>query len=228
MSTDRFMECPDGHRCQNDSVCTENPYDEGAYYCDCDEAFLDHAYAGLYCEHKATTYCTLNKEISSISFCTNEGTCKAETSNEQAHLGCDCPAEYEGDHCQFVSGSKPDGWPFDGSSGPSNAFGYPDSGGGGGMSGAVTALVVLVVLGVVGGFAFYLYRKKKGSWTSTTKDLGSSPELALDPDGEVLQESMKYSDGNISAASMSGTMDTVDGQLEDVAIDSVNSKGEII
>ena len=69
--------CPDGHRCENGSMCAENPFDEGNYYCDCDEVDMTDAYSGLFCEHKATVYCTSTKEISKKSFCTNGGACKA-------------------------------------------------------------------------------------------------------------------------------------------------------
>ena len=146
-----FMECPDGHKCENNSICTENPYDEGAFYCDCDAAFYNQAYAGLYCEHSATSYCTFNEEVSEVSFCTNGGECKVQVSAESAHLGCDCPPAFEGDHCQFIKGTQPDGWPYDGSHKDPHQFGSPrDSDGGRVLSGAVTAIIVLIALGVVG------------------------------------------------------------------------------
>lgn len=29
-----MMRCPDGHSCENHSVCVENEFDEGSYYCE--------------------------------------------------------------------------------------------------------------------------------------------------------------------------------------------------
>lgn len=69
--------CPDGHRCENGSICVENPKDENNYYCDCDEADFSAAYEGLFCEHKATVYCTSSNTLSRTTFCTNGGSCKA-------------------------------------------------------------------------------------------------------------------------------------------------------
>jgi len=67
--------CEDGHRCDNGSICVEDKYNEGSFYCDCDE-IADAAYSGLYCEHKATEYCSENGDYTKISFCTNLGTCR--------------------------------------------------------------------------------------------------------------------------------------------------------
>ena len=99
--------CPDGHRCYNGSMCTQNPNDEGNYYCDCDESHAGEIYAGLFCEYKATSYCASDLELSKISFCTNEGQCKGGADARGMHLGCDCEDDYEGEHCQFVLGTKP-------------------------------------------------------------------------------------------------------------------------
>lgn len=60
--------CPDGHHCLNGSKCTENPYDEGSYYCDCEEYVFEVRYEGLYCEHKAEVYCTENGSSTNL-FC---------------------------------------------------------------------------------------------------------------------------------------------------------------
>jgi len=76
--------CDDGHRCENGSVCVENPIDENNFYCDCDEATLDAAYGGLFCEHKATVYCTFSNSLSKRSFCTNGGSCKAIVGKKDA------------------------------------------------------------------------------------------------------------------------------------------------
>jgi len=100
-----LTQCQDGHRCFYGSPCTENPYDKDSFYCDCDESSLDDAVSGLSCEHVATEYCTFGNEVSMISFCTNNGTCRELVGTEDAHLGCWCPESFEGDHCQFDRGS---------------------------------------------------------------------------------------------------------------------------
>jgi len=103
--------CPDAHHCLNGSKCIANPYDEGSYYCDCEEVVFEARYEGLYCEHKAEVYC-IAEGVHKHSFCTNDGICLELVGPQEAHVGCKCPSAYEGSHCQFVKGSKPEGWPF--------------------------------------------------------------------------------------------------------------------
>lgn len=108
--------CPDGHHCLNGSKCAQNPYDEGSYYCDCQEDIFEVRYEGLYCEHMAEVYC-ISHGSSMHSFCTNGGTCiEFVGPNGESQMGCKCPEEYEGSYCQFVRGTQPQGWPFSSSS----------------------------------------------------------------------------------------------------------------
>jgi hypothetical protein len=101
--------CDDGHRCDNGSKCVEDKQDEGAFYCDCDVAGDDAtAFAGLYCEHVATEYCS-SKHLKA-SLCTNGGTCNMKVHKENKHFGCKCPDGYLGDFCQFT-GNVPENWP---------------------------------------------------------------------------------------------------------------------
>jgi hypothetical protein len=66
--------CKDQHRCDNGSKCVENTVDEGTFYCDCDISGDDStAYGGLYCEQKATEYCSDSHR--KTSFCTNGSSC---------------------------------------------------------------------------------------------------------------------------------------------------------
>ena len=180
-----FTLCVDGLTCFHGSLCTENPEDEGTYYCDCDESSLDDAVSGLMCEHVATEYCTYNQEFSMISFCTNNGTCKAKVGVEDAHLGCNCPPEYEGTHCQFVKGStRPNNWP----GGEGNISSAMSSSGDKKLSGGVTAVIVLIVLGFVGFLGYFVYMKRKPRSSSSGF---SSPEFALEADGEVLKRAVQ-------------------------------------
>jgi len=103
--------CPDDHHCLNGSICVENPYQEGSYYCDCREVDFEAAYEGLRCEHEATVYC-VSEGVSKHSFCTNNGICVEIVGPDSAHMGCECLNNYEGSYCQFVKGTKPKGYPF--------------------------------------------------------------------------------------------------------------------
>jgi len=103
--------CPDDHHCLNGSKCVENPYREGSYYCDCQEVDFEAAYEGLRCEHRADVYC-VSEGVSKHSFCTNGGICMEIVGPDMAHMGCECPDDYDGAFCQFVKGSRPKGYPF--------------------------------------------------------------------------------------------------------------------
>jgi len=175
--------------------------DEGNYYCDCDAAFINTAYQGLYCEHEATEYCSYKGTVSRTSFCTNGGKCLAKVGENDAHLGCECPNNYEGDHCQFVKGTQPEGWPYTKeASNESNAaaidFGEGKNGelSGGAVFGIVAGVVVVVIAG-----AFFVRRAmvRKGGQRhaverseSGTKGSPKIPvtENNLDPDGGRLPQ----------------------------------------
>jgi hypothetical protein len=230
MSDNEFTTCPDGHKCFNGSLCTENTFDEGSYYCDCEESSLDdnQAVAGLSCEHVATSYCTYNQEVSMTSFCTNRGTCKAIVSSGEAHLGCDCPPEYEGAHCQFVKGTLanvPNTWPGAANDDGTQNWGSNSSGGKGKLSGGVTAVIVLICLGLVGAVGyFFVYKKKKTSSTTVI----ASPDLQLEADGEVLQRAVQlglHNNGN--GASAEHELDA-DGDVLKEAVKSKSPSSAIV
>ena len=186
--------CPDGHRCENNALCVENPNDEGNYMCDCDPRIQGGVFEGLYCEHEATVFCSEKNTLTSPSFCTNGGTCKEQSDK---HLGCDCPFGYEGDHCQFISGTNrpPRGFTLQ--------IGTANSKLGGGAKFGV-AFVVLVLVAVVGFFARRtLFGGKVGSVEGDVERGLRSPtksrdEPQIDPDGGVLQDSLSasFSDAN--------------------------------
>jgi hypothetical protein len=85
--------CGSAH-CFNGGSClqTLNENKETTYACDCRTAGNDQiAFAGQYCEVKATTTC--QKEANHPNghlFCTNGGSCKSV-----AHEGCECPANFQ-------------------------------------------------------------------------------------------------------------------------------------
>ncbi len=85
---DLFRTCPDGHRCEHNSLCVEA--NEGSYYCDCNTATGD--YAGLSCEFAAEDYC-MGDDGSTSVWCANQGMCQRSSSNQWY---CNCPPEYDG------------------------------------------------------------------------------------------------------------------------------------
>lgn len=177
-----FQVCPDDHKCENGSLCAENPVAEGKYYCDCDEiADLNNAFSGLSCQHRATVFCTLTGEISRTTFCTNEGTCRALVDTKETHMGCDCPTGYEGSHCQFVAGTQPKGWPTAG--GVGTRAGAAANGGslkgannqviGGGMSASWVTVIVLVAV-VVGVLVIVFVSRRRQIAITHVIDRGNS------------------------------------------------------
>uniref|UniRef100_A0A7S2SLZ0 EGF-like domain-containing protein n=1 Tax=Eucampia antarctica TaxID=49252 RepID=A0A7S2SLZ0_9STRA len=200
-----FEICENGHRCENGSLCVENPYDEGNFYCDCDEVVFSTAFEGLSCEHEATVYCTLDQIISKKSFCTNGGECLAFSDAEEAHFDCKCPDNYEGGHCQYVKGTRPDGWPYN-EGGVLMAKNQSNQQGSSGrkMTGSIIALIVIICCAFVSGIGYIIYKKKVKSTQDvvSAKEFGDSVEspetlrvpgqdLSLDADGSGLTESIQ-------------------------------------
>lgn len=120
--------------------------------CDCTQAkdaiFGDLLkFAGVYCEHQATSYCQKGSSHSEHAFCTNGGECKVMVGRREEHEGCKCPAGYEGHFCQFVRGSRPTDWALTDYMHPAlvNAYGGAQTGGTN-MNGVIIGTVVGVVV----------------------------------------------------------------------------------
>eukprot|EP00555_Chaetoceros_dichaeta_P002927 CAMPEP_0198253054 /NCGR_PEP_ID=MMETSP1447-20131203/3517_1 /TAXON_ID=420782 /ORGANISM="Chaetoceros dichaeta, Strain CCMP1751" /LENGTH=208 /DNA_ID=CAMNT_0043938549 /DNA_START=234 /DNA_END=860 /DNA_ORIENTATION=- len=77
------------------------------YGCDCSYAESISSFAGVECEHAATVYC----EESKHHFCTNDGTCGSYILYGELHIGCHCPAEFMGAHCQYLKAEMRGGMP---------------------------------------------------------------------------------------------------------------------
>jgi hypothetical protein len=74
-------------------------------------------------------------------------------------MGCKCPKEYEGTHCQFVRGTKPKGWPF------TNASQLPtpeerNTTNIGATVGSLIFAMTLVIIGVAFAYKRYYFRKE--------------------------------------------------------------------
>ena len=177
--TDHIETCPDYHHCLNGSKCVENPYKQGAYYCDCDEVVFDVHYEGLFCEHKAETYCYSNNQLNEHWFCTNGGTCSTEKSEpSKPKWGCDCPEEYEGSYCQFVKGTKPKGYPY-------TTQKVQIKSNSGTLVGVVIGSLVTAIVIVSVAFAILFRRRNQREVSRGTKARGEN--LELDPDGSLLK-----------------------------------------
>ena len=70
------------HICLHGSTCTKQDGAQ-AWTCECEDAFTDSSkYAGKFCQHHHTTYCTSDPDSAlgyegptSMAFCVNDGTC---------------------------------------------------------------------------------------------------------------------------------------------------------
>jgi len=97
-----FQQCKDGERkCFNNSVCAKNEKNnpvtgDVVYGCDCSFATGVSEYAGYECEHSATVRCQGGH------FCGNGGTCGSYIINGQHYIGCHCPSDFVGKHCQYL------------------------------------------------------------------------------------------------------------------------------
>jgi len=182
-------ECNDGTICENWSPCIPHPAKEGSYMCDCFEAHAGDDqdqvvnYAGVYCEHRATSYCQSGSAVSAHAFCTNGGECKRAVGRTEEHAGCKCPGGYEGDFCQFVEGSKPSDWTLDNFMHPSlvsvhgrnQAYSESSSIAKGFLIGASVAFVLLALL-AWGYFYDYHALKEKLKRSEKESDTGSADE----------------------------------------------------
>lgn len=211
-----IMRCLDGHMCDNGSVCVENALDEGQYSCDCDSIGNDK-YAGLRCEHRATSYCLHSPEGRiSESFCTNNGKCiQLVSRGDDPHYGCECPAGYVGDFCQFIEGSVPKNWPTNSDGSSSYPYTAQEK-----NENAAIAGVIIGILAVITVATLYALVRKKTHETAMeiTAELGEdaavqSPtsasaadgsDLVLEADGAVLREAVKNAEAEIGAGDDNG------------------------
>lgn len=188
--TSLFRTCLDGHRCENGSSCAEHPTEEGKYYCDCNTSAGD--FAGLFCEYEAETYCQMPQETTESWFCSNMGTCVLSTGGQGAAWTCDCPADFEGPHCQFIKGNVPRDWPgfdFNPSTGQISASKNKE----GGLHIAVSVFIGVAAVALLALIGFFVVRKIRnrdgGVGQHATRD--PSEGLKLEADGSVLQEVMQ-------------------------------------
>ncbi|GKY97471.1 hypothetical protein MPSEU_000705500 [Mayamaea pseudoterrestris] len=90
------VDCGDG-RCFNGGTClTQDVNGATEYHCDCSATYgTNVAYAGRYCQYKATVFCPTNDGANVNLFCVNDGTCKSDP-----YEGCNCNDPYTGFVCE--------------------------------------------------------------------------------------------------------------------------------
>ena len=109
--------CPDGHRCLNGSKCMQDSSTTSSYVCDCSSMpnYSSDPHAGRYCEFGVTMICHEDSMILDVptnfelSFCTNGGVCNEILAVDEVgreHAGCDCLEGYEGEMCEYPTGTK--------------------------------------------------------------------------------------------------------------------------
>lgn len=179
----------DGERkCYNGSKCVRNNKknpDTGHYdfHCDCTAAQGVSVFAGRECEHASTIICEERIEHSAqkiTEFCTNQGKCIEFQMNGMAKVGCDCPEEFSGSHCQYLKGTEGD---F-----PDNNPLYVDDANVYGAekreeSGKTSAVTVAVVLGTLfvisflGILGFFIYRNHYNRNQLETPEFSHKPPI---------------------------------------------------
>jgi hypothetical protein len=73
--------CGEGH-CRNGGSCLTVELEDGSVqnFCDCTTSFTGpEAFAGQYCEHKVTTFCSKDVDANGVHFCVNNGVCRDDS-----------------------------------------------------------------------------------------------------------------------------------------------------
>jgi hypothetical protein len=85
--------------CHYGGKCFEIQIEDGSleHICDCTHAYTESTYyAGQFCQHPSTAFCTGINDLNGRQFCVNGGECPRER-----HLPCICPEGYLGPRCAF-------------------------------------------------------------------------------------------------------------------------------
>ena len=98
------------HFCLNGVPCDPDHPEAGVrkFECQCSHAEeeVGTMLEGRFCEYSVTEFCSRDRARHSHSFCTNGGVCKRlNDHSDTSHGGCCCPSGYEGEFCQFPSGT---------------------------------------------------------------------------------------------------------------------------
>jgi hypothetical protein len=136
------------------------------------------------CESPESQVCEEGQATSDYAFCTNGGKCIALIRHGEPHSGCQCTDEFEGRHCQYRKGTAPD---------EELKLAYAEERNN--VSGVVFFLIVVVALGVVGMFAFTLFKNMNGKEKEQVRVESSLTDLKL-------QESVDDAEKEVSRGQM--------------------------
>eukprot|EP00521_Asterionellopsis_glacialis_P013062 CAMPEP_0195293886 /NCGR_PEP_ID=MMETSP0707-20130614/13628_1 /TAXON_ID=33640 /ORGANISM="Asterionellopsis glacialis, Strain CCMP134" /LENGTH=224 /DNA_ID=CAMNT_0040354707 /DNA_START=146 /DNA_END=823 /DNA_ORIENTATION=+ len=138
--------------------------ENGEYTCDCNIAQSVSSFAGFMCQNPATEYCYSKIHSDGPnSYCTNGGKCISHPIEDPLtfkHLGCQCPREFSGPHCEYLLAP---GTKIDAEGNESRMSIMP----------FVVASIVLVIAGV----GFFTLRKQRRHGSNHGRS-GSFPESA--------------------------------------------------
>mmetsp|Transcript_48200 Transcript_48200/g.145604 ORF Transcript_48200/g.145604 Transcript_48200/m.145604 type:complete len:634 (-) Transcript_48200:244-2145(-) len=202
------------HLCANGGKCIRTGTDsegKGKYACNCG---VRNPFAGQHCEHPATVFCAKSEEgekNSYHSFCTHGGKCKEHITPTESHPGCECPDDWEGDHCQYRFGTTPVEevtaiLKEESSEYANGANAKSPEGGGGKAVGFAVAITVLAVLSLVGVFVHTRMRRMANANGANAKNVNIAPKGSHDQfDAEDKRPGSKMSVN-------------LDGQMHDVEI----------
>ena len=109
-------ECHSNNNSTNKLLCHNNDDDDDH----CADATKISKFAGMMCRKPYTEYCSdqFEPSESQVSYCTNGGKCKSSlvsaqvspgnvtANNSYKHLGCVCPREFYGPHCELLQYSS--------------------------------------------------------------------------------------------------------------------------
>lgn len=200
------------HACANNGKCIK--LSSGKYSCDCGKT---NPFAGQHCEHPATQFCAKSEEGakgSYHSFCTNGGACREMISSSETHPGCDCPDDWEGDHCQYKFGTTPieevesaleQEEARESAAGSSAEKRYEEGGGGHAAVGLAIGITVVALLALLGVFAHTRMRRMAhSSGGARAKDVNLAPKgMSFDAEDNRLGSKMTVN---------------MDGKMHDVEI----------
>lgn len=160
---------------EGDEQDTDDNYDGYPDYdmmntCDCDFAEKKSVFATKMCQEQYTEYCGrgFDSRDSVVTFCTNGGKCKnsivgaqvapgkTDANDQYQFLGCICPPDFYGPHCELLEFNEP--IPDDDDRGilPIDIPIVNDT-----RTGSIASLVVGVVITLVGSLALGLCARRK-------------------------------------------------------------------
>jgi len=210
-------------------MCVEDPVKEGNYYCDCDAASDgDTSFSGLYCEHRATEYCSA--ENRKTTFCTNGGSCFKTGRGDNKSFGCTCLDGFKGDYCQ-CSMQVPDDWPTM----LLTADGTARTRAGGLGPGAISIISIMsiVIVSILGVFGYRRFTTRQSSDVPVEQPppeltmAGSEDAGASLPHPDEVRQSVAEETGGSPSRNRAEPKAVMDGEDEE-NMDEVNMGNEII